>query len=330
MLCLVAFGNESVRKFTVVLDAGHGGVDPGAVGKIAKEKDINLSVVKTLGEKIKIAHPEVKVLYTRTEDVFLPLNARSYIMDKDTADLFISIHSNYSKNKEARGVETFILGNNKTEENLEVAMRENSVIRLENDYATHYQGFDPNSSESYIIFELTQNQYIHQSRQIANYIQQQFSSIYQRVNREVKEAGFWVLLKSACPSVLIELGFLSNLEEEKFLASDEGVKQSSQAIADAFTLYYNKYRIDRHNDSEEELIDTSKPPKKNYAVQIFTSHHILHSNDPAFKGLKNCRYIFKDGWYKYYYGETPDKKEIRKTRSKLKSELFPDCFIIEL
>lgn len=230
-----------LMSFTIVIDAGHGGDDFGAIGLVkgVKEKDLNLSVAQQLASKIRAKYPEVKVVLTRDTDVFLPLQKRADIVNKNQADLFVSIHTNAAENKKACGAETFILGTDRMEDNLDVAMRENAVMKLEQDQ-TIYQGFDPNSIESYIIFELMQNQYMDNSLVFAELVQNQFVGTLNRANRGVRQAAFWVLLKSACPSVLVEMGFLSNAEEEKWLASEEGKTGIVNSIFNAFEKYYNK------------------------------------------------------------------------------------------
>lgn len=231
----------SLMSFTVVIDAGHGGNDAGAIGLVkgTQEKHLNLSVARQLAAKIRATYPEVKVVLTRETDVFLPLQQRADIVNKNHADLFISIHTNAAENRKACGAETFILGTDRMEDNLDVAMRENAVMKLEADQ-TVYQGFDPNSIESYIIFELMQNQYMDRSLEFAELVQNQFVGTLQRANRGVRQAAFWVLLKSACPSVLVEMGFVSNAEEEKWLASEEGKKGIVNGIFNAFENYYKK------------------------------------------------------------------------------------------
>ena len=240
-LLLLLFVAFPLMSFTVVIDAGHGGHDAGAIGLKLKvqEKNLNLSVAKQLAEKIRTNYPEVKVVLTRATDVFLPLQQRADIANKHHADLFISIHTNAAENRNAQGAETFILGTERMEDNLDVAMRENAVMKLEEDQ-TVYQGFDPNSIESYILFELMQNQYMDHSLQFAELVQNQFVGTLQRANRGVRQAAFWVLLKSACPSVLVEMGFLSNAEEEKWLASAEGKTGIVNGIFDAFQKFYTK------------------------------------------------------------------------------------------
>ena len=239
-LLLLMFAT-SLMSFTLVIDAGHGGDDLGAIGLVKgiKEKDLNLTVAKQLAEKISQKYPEVKVVLTRDTDIFLPLQKRADIANKNHADLFISIHTNAAENRKAQGAETFILGTERMEDNLDVAMRENAVMKLEKDQ-TVYQGFDPNSIESYIIFELMQNQYMDNSLAFAELVQNQFVGTLNRANRGVRQAAFWVLLQSACPSVLIEMGFVSNAEEEKWLASETGKNGIVNSIFNAFEKYYKK------------------------------------------------------------------------------------------
>ncbi len=228
------------RAFTVVIDAGHGGHDPGAMGKLTQEKKLNLEVSQRLEQQIKLHYPDVKVVMTRKNDVFLTLQQRADIVNKNNADLFICIHTNAAENRNVTGTETFVLGVDKLQSNLDVAMRENAVMLLEDDYQTTYEGFDPNSVDSYIMFELMQDQYIDQSLNFATLVQQQFTDIG-RSNRGVRQAGFWVLHKSACPSVLIEMGFISNSNEEKYLASDKGKEDITNSIFQAFSQYKSAY-----------------------------------------------------------------------------------------
>ena len=239
------------KQYTVVLDAGHGGKDPGAVGKFSKEKDLNLKLVLKMGELINEQYPDVNVVYTRNTDVFIPLQTRADIANKNNADLFISIHTNSSENKAPRGVETFILGTDKMEKNLDVAMRENAVMKLEADYKTTYQGFDPNSIDSYIMFELMQNSYMDQSLRFAEQVQKRFVGHLNREDRGVRQAAFWVLLKTACPSILFEMGFISNPEEERFLNQPASIAQMANAIVNAFGAYTHKQAL------KAETLETS-------------------------------------------------------------------------
>ncbi len=240
-LCNSNILQAQVKTFTVVIDAGHGGHDTGAVGAIAREKDINLAVTLKLGALIEKNFKEVKVIYTRKTDIFLPLQQRADIVNSNHADLFICIHTNATKGSAAYGAETYTLGLAKSKSNLEVAMTENSVILFEDDYETKYKGFDPSSVDSYIMFEFMQDKYIDKSIEIASAIQNQFVNYAQRHDRGVRQAGFWVLHRSACPSVLVELGFISNPIEERYLASESGKTEMSVAIYNAFVKYKKNY-----------------------------------------------------------------------------------------
>ena len=229
------------KTFTVVIDAGHGGKDPGARGTVINEKEINLSVALKLGDKISANHDDVKVIYTRKTDRFIELDERANIANRNKADLFISIHTNsVKKGSTARGTETYTLGLARTDENLAVAMRENSAILLEDNYEQKYEGFDPNSSESYIIFEFMQNKHMEQSIGFASEIQKCFVSA-RRADRGVRQAGFLVLRKTSMPSVLVELGYISNHDEERFMKSSDGQNKLASALSDAFTRYKKEY-----------------------------------------------------------------------------------------
>ena len=224
-------------RFTVVLDAGHGGHDPGAMGSMTREKDINLAVTLALGNLIEQNFKDVRVVYTRKTDWYLTLQERADVVNNNHADLFICVHTNSSPGAAAWGAESYTLGLAKTKSNLDVAMRENSVITLEENYKTKYHGFDPNSVDSYIMFEFMQDKYIDRSVDFASTIQKQFKTYCGRPDRGVRQAGFWVLHRSACPSVLVEVGFISNPAEERFLSSEKGQKEMATGIYNAFIDY---------------------------------------------------------------------------------------------
>ena len=225
-------------SFTVVIDAGHGGNDAGAIGHVLKikEKDLNLSVAQRLADKIRQHYPEVNVVMTRTTDVFLPLQQRADIVNKNHADLFICVHTNAAENRKACGAETFILGTDRMEDNLDVAMRENAVMKLEADQ-TVYQGFDPNSPESYIMFTLYQNAFLEKSLNFAEYIQKQYKSRIKTIDRGVKQGELFVLYKTSMPAVLTEIGFISNPKEEEYMMTEEGQNEYVYCIASAFAQY---------------------------------------------------------------------------------------------
>jgi len=232
-------------NWVVVIDAGHGGKDPGTVGLKAKEKDINLAVALRTGQYIKDNLKDVNVIYSRDDDTFIGLAERAEVANRNKADIFISIHSNAMSDKRFTGAETWVLGQSKDEANLQVAMKENSVITFEKDYQAKYEGYDPNSVESFIIFSLMQNTYLKQSTEFASMIQDQFRERAGRKDRGVKQAGFVVLWRTTMPSVLVELGFLSNAEEEKYLISENGQDYLASAIYRAFRGY--KHTIDNRS-----------------------------------------------------------------------------------
>ena len=231
--------SEGYKINTVVIDAGHGGHDPGCLGSNTKEKHIALGIALKVGKLIEQNHPDVKVIYTRKTDVFVELHERANIANKAKADVFICIHGN-SAAAGAYGAETYVMGLHKTDANLAVAKRENSAILLEDDYRSKYDGYDPNSAEANIIFSLHQNAYMQQSLLLAQKVQENFVDYAGRYNRGVKQAGLLVLYKTAMPAVLIEAGFLTNRTEEKYLSSNKGQVQLSTSIYKAF----NEYKVD--------------------------------------------------------------------------------------
>lgn len=243
--CLSSFGTMFAANFTVTIDAGHGGKDPGAIGSFAKEKNINLGVALKVGRLIDSRYPDVRVVYTRKTDVFIPLEERAEIANNAHSNLFICIHTNSSPSSAASGAETYTLGLAKTQANMNVARRENAVILLEDNYKQRYQGFNPNSTDSYIMFEYMQDKYIDRSVQFASDVQTQFSQRASRTNRGVRQAGFWVLHRTSMPAVLIEVGYVSNRQEEEFISSDEGQQRLAEAIVTAFGKF--KHENDRRS-----------------------------------------------------------------------------------
>lgn len=242
LLPVSLFGDEvsdALRVKTVVIDAGHGGKDPGALSANGKyrEKDITLSVALKLGNQIKVKYPHIKVVYTRNTDKYVELSKRAEIANKNKADLFVSIHVNSAKATQARGTETFVMGTHKSDDNFQVCKTENSVIVIEDDYQTKYQGFNPNSPESYIIFSLLQNMHQEQSIKYAASVQSQFAKGPITVNRGVKQGGLLVLWKTTMPSVLTELGFISNPKDCAVLVSKNGQDQFARKLFNAFEIY---------------------------------------------------------------------------------------------
>lgn len=229
------------HPFTVTIDAGHGGKDPGAIGSFAQEKNINLSVALKLGKLIQENCPDVRVVYTRKTDIFIPLEERAMIANNAHSNLFICIHTNSSPNPHVTGAETYALGLAKTKANMDVARRENSVILLENNYKEKYQGFNPNSIDSYIMFEYMQDKYIDRSIQFASDVENELTANANRSNRGVRQAGFWVLHQTSMPAVLIELGYITNEKEETYLTSNKGQNHLAESIFKAFLEFKHEY-----------------------------------------------------------------------------------------
>ena len=252
-MCVTATVLAANKRFTLVIDPGHGGHDAGAVGKITKEKTINLNVALAFGKLVEQNCPDVKVIYTRKTDVFIPLHTRADIANRNKADLFISIHTNaLPKGRISRGLETYTLGMHRAADNLAVAKRENEVILYEKDYKQRYQGFDPNSSESYIMFEYMTDHNMAQSVELAKFVQRRTCASAGRQNKGVKQAGFLVLRETSMPSCLIELGFISTPDEEHFLDSSAGVSQLGRGIYQAFVDYKRKYDTNPSVSYKEE------------------------------------------------------------------------------
>ena len=274
MLVMTSFAAN--KRFTLVIDPGHGGHDAGALGAISKEKNINLAVALRFGRYVEQNLPEVRVIYTRTKDVFIPLNERANIANRANADLFISVHTNaLPAGKVARGFETYTLGMHRAKDNLDVAMRENSVISMEKDYQQRYQGFDPRSSESYIIFEFIQGKNMERSVELARMIQRGVCDGANRPDKGVHQAGFLVLRETSMPGCLIELGFITTPDEERLLNNDNRVDDIARGIYEAFAKYKNKYDKSvsvpyRASDSEEvnlpKIVPDQEPAPKTRVV----------------------------------------------------------------
>ena len=341
-LCILAcsypvIGNTINDRFIVVIDPGHGGNDPGAIGTRGKEKNINLNVARKLGRLIEDNCNDTKVVYTRKSDIFVPLHRRAEIANNAKANLFISIHTNAvaKKNSYVKGTETYTLGLHRTEENLEVAKKENSVILIEDDYKQRYAGFNPNSSESYIIFEFMQDKNMSQSVNFATLIQQNFKS-YNRIDKGVHQAGFLVLRETSMPSVLIELGYISNPSEETYLLSDKGTTDLANAIYRAFINYKgnsSKIKPTTVTSNTRQEITTPKEEAKEtskikFKIQILASDRVLPQNSKQFKGLKPVSWYKENGLIKYTYAENEDYNKILKIKRKIVDPKFKDAFII--
>ena len=340
---------------TVVIDAGHGGRDPGALGSRSKEKDLALAISLKVGEYINEHLPDVKVIYTRQEDVFVPLHERASIANKNNADLFISIHCNASPSPRAIGTETFVMGLDKSKANLEVAKLENAAILYEEDYIETYDGYDPHSPESLIIFALYQNAHLNQSIDIASRVQGQFRERARRVDRGVKQGPFIVLWRVTMPSVLIEAGFINNPKEEEYLMSESGQSHIASAIFRAFREYKEdqdqlamlaQQYIENNNTGEntqfsDDELNIQKAEQENdisvakeshgqvlFKVQFAATSEKKALNSPDFDELLDVNYYFHDGLYKYTVGSVQTLKEAVEIQSQMQAVGYRDAFIV--
>lgn len=345
LFCLssVPLWSQSSPIKVVVIDAGHGGHDPGAVGKSKTfEKDINLKLALKLGKLIQDNHKDIKVIYTRDKDVFVELRRRTEIANENHADLFISIHCNSAPNSTSYGTETFVMSSDNSTANLAVAQKENSAILLESNYETNYGGFDPNSVDAYIIFSLLQNKYLDQSTKFASKIQYQFRENVKLSDRGVKQAGFLVLWRTTMPSVLVEAGFLSNPKEEAFLGSEKGQNEIANAIYNAFNQLIKEKKGLMVEPAISISSDTSLPESQEeiktpeiktidgvvFRVQISCLAENKRLNDPVFKGIQPI-FMWKNGnYYCYAAGEETNYEEAKALLERIKSQGFPDAFLI--
>ncbi|WP_430809973.1 MULTISPECIES: N-acetylmuramoyl-L-alanine amidase family protein [unclassified Carboxylicivirga] len=318
---------ETIRFKTVVIDAGHGGRDSGALGKFSKEKDIVLDVALQVGAYIKKYMPDINVVYTRKSDVFVPLSKRADIANEHDADLFLSIHANAISTSKIYGAETFVLGLHRTDENLEVAKLENSVITLEEDYTTTYEGFDPNSAESYIIFELMQNIHIDQSIQMASLVQSQFKERVGRKDRGVKQAGFLVLRRASMPSVLIELGFLTNHNEEKFIASEKGKTYMASAIFRAVRAYKEEFDSKSRMEEFASLAQSAEATKISYRIQVASSKKAIRKSANIYERFTDVWEFEQGGRYKYTTQYHTNYEKAQAALSQIREEV-KDAFLV--
>jgi N-acetylmuramoyl-L-alanine amidase len=327
------------KNWVIVIDAGHGGKDPGALGSFSAEKNITLAIALKTGSYIEKNLQNVTVIYTRKTDTFIELKDRPDIANKNNADLFISIHANSTKSRTINGTETFVMGPAKDQQNLEVAMKENEVILLENDYSTTYEGFDPKSPESYIMFSLMQNIFLKQSTSLASAIQSQYKEKNYRTDRGVKQAGFWVLFMTTMPSVLTETGFITHPEEEKYLNSKEGQDKIASSIFKACSDYIadiesksSKFPVKIQN--QEPVVDssaqtTSKQDEIVFMVQIATSSTKIEIKPENFRGLNNVVEISSKDQSKYASGNFDDYMSAVNYRKEVE-RIFPDAFVIAI
>jgi len=350
---------------TVVIDPGHGGKDPGCHGAFAHEADICLAIGLKLGALIEKHYKDVKVVYTRKTDVFVELHNRAKIANDNNADLFICIHVNAAGDSKAYGTETWVMGLHKTETNLAVAKRENSVIEYEEDYKQQYDGFDPNTPEGSILFSLYQSAYMSQSISFASKVQEEAKSHANRHDRGVRQAGFLVLVYTAMPAVLIETGFATNPNEEKFLASKEGETKMAESIFQAFARYKKETEGDKYegmskvytpsngdefkdnvpvkedktdtntnndganNAENEDKTDTNTNNNELvYKVQFLSSKSKIELNSSTFKSIKEVSYVYENGWYKYMSGKTSTISSAKSIQSSLVTLGYKDAFIV--
>ena len=338
------FGQSSSNKIkTIVIDPGHGGKDSGTMGtkrfKIY-EKHVALSVSLKLGKYISENFPDVEVIYTRNSDVFLELNERTEIANNANADLFISIHCDGFTNPKPSGASVFVMGMSKLKANMDVAMRENAAIYLEDNYQQKYDGFDPKSPESYIVFSLMQNTYLNQSLSFAEEVENQFSTRANRKSRGVKQAPFYVISRTNMPSILVECGFLTNPKEEEFLHSDIGQDYIASAIFRAFRSYKESIEIEDTKTSQKEVKNDSMFISKNENVskEIFNEPQLLFKvqigtflksmlNQKQFIEL-DAEEIKVNETYKYYVSSGKDKQKAEKLKIYLQDIGFKGAFLV--
>lgn len=355
--CLMLFSApflQAQKITTIVLDAGHGGHDTGAIGKNSREKDITLAIVLKLRDYIYANIPDVKVILTRKDDTFVELFRRAKIANENKADLFISIHCNSVKSPSAYGVETFVMGLHKSEANLAVAKAENAAILLEEDYVEQYDGFDPGSPEGNIFFSMMQNSFLDKSLDYAGRVQHELVDNLKMCNRGVKQAGFLVLYKTAMPGVLIETGFISNPNDERFLLSEKGQNQIAMSIGNALQEYKNKTK--RTKTSASQLNDTvvveaiETPVKSTIKVQesnganlpvkfqelgniVFSVQFASYPDakpvsSSLFGSVDNVKRYYHNGLYKYISGEFSTFLEAMELRNRIVKKGYSDAFVV--
>ena len=344
------------HRFTLVIDAGHGGKDAGALGKYSKEKTINLNVALAFGRYVEQNCPDVKVIYTRKTDVFIPLHERAAIANRNKADVFVSIHTNsVASKKPIAGLETYTMGMRRSDEKLSAAMRENDVILIEKDYKQHYAGFDPRSPESYIIFEMINDANMMESVELAKAIQKHVCRTAHRPNKGVRQDAFLVLRETSMPACLVELGYITTPSEEAYLNEKKNIDALGRGIYQAFVAYKAKRtggkapklpadkKEEKTQDQAPEKTDTtvqtpdtiSQKPQKDdtpaeapvFKVQLMASDRQLKPGDRQLKGLKDVDSYKEGKIWKYTVGCTTDYQQIRALRKEVAGK-FPQAFII--
>ncbi len=331
MMPLFAMAQKGEKIQTIVIDAGHGGKDTGALGKVTTEKALNLAVALKFGRFIKENLPDVKVIYTRDKDKFVELSERAAIANRNNADVFISIHCNSTEGStSAHGAETFVMGESKNEANLKIAKKENAAILLE-DNTDAYDNFDPNSTEAYILFSLSQSLYQSQSLNLADKVQKQFANKVGRHDRGVQQAGFLVLWKTSMPSILVELGFINNVKEEQFLNSEKGQNQMALALYRAFEEYKREFEAENHTSGQPVV--SEKPASSNvgdtyFSVQFASRDKKVASTDKAFSGVKEVDVYEYNGAFRYISGKFTSKDAATKRQSEVRALGYKDAFVI--
>ena len=328
LMPLFAYAQKGEKIQTIVIDAGHGGKDTGALGKVTNEKSLNLAVALKFGAYIEENLPDVKVIYTRKSDKFVELSERADIANRNNADVFISIHCNSTeKPNSAYGAETFVMGESKNEKNLAVAKKENAAILLE-DNTDAYDNFDPNSTEAYIIFSLTQSLYQGQSLDLAGKVQEQFAG-KGRHDRGVQQAGFLVLWKTAMPSILVELGFINNTKEEQFLNSEKGQTQMALALYRAFADYKREFEAENSTVAKSETeVKPAASGDTYFTVQFASCDKKVASTDKAFKGVKEVDVYEYNSAFRYVSGRFTTKAEATKRQAEVRALGYKDAFVI--
>lgn len=323
--------SRSKELTTIILDPGHGGKDPGAIGRRSREKDIVLNVAKKVGRLLNDSLPNLNVVFTRKSDVFIPLDQRAKTAASNNADIFVSIHANSSKDKTVTGAETYLLGQHRSKDNLEVAQKENSVVTLEENYETKYEGFDPTQPESIITFAGLQSDYINKSIDMAVLLQKGFTNLG-RADRGVRQAGFLVLRQVAMPSVLIELGFISNAEEEKYMMSEDGAQKMAESIYFAIKAFKSNYdgrkvvikTEDKAGVKPERVKIDLWPSGVNFRVQVAATRSSVTVDSLGFSPVSS---ISDGGVTKYMVGIVTSFEEAQKMQESLKAK-YPGCFLV--
>ena len=353
------------KTFKVVIDAGHGGKDPGCLGTYSKEKDVALDVALKTGKLISNNCPNVKVIYTRSTDVFVELYNRAKIANNNHADLFISFHCNANDNHSAHGVETFVMGLDKSEKNLAVARMENSAMLKEEGYKEHYAGFNPDSPESAVMFSLYSSAYLNNSILLADKVQKNLVGTTHLLDRGVKQAPYWVLWSVSMPSILIEMGFLSNPTEEKYLTDEQHKKDIANAIYRGFVSYYTQQTGNRVVDDDSKESPKPEPNSQNsitddnstnnlsdnqsdkkesgekaaientpvnpdgvrFVVQFMATPENIPLTDKRFKNIPDVNRYFEGGLWKYTAGKEKDLPSAKKIMQEIKAK-YPDAFVI--